>query len=70
VVVPFAADTVGLVQNEFPIAERRFRVLVDGDNDRLDTVIAEALTGCPMTDLGKGLDPGRILSVVVVPFHS
>jgi hypothetical protein len=56
---------VGLVEKEFPIAERRFSVLIDRDDNGLYVVIAEALTGRPMTDLGKGLDPGRIVSVAL-----
>jgi hypothetical protein len=33
-----------LVQKELAIACRRFRILVDGDDDRLDVLIAPAFT--------------------------
>jgi hypothetical protein len=39
------ADAVGLIQEEFSIAQRRLGVLIDGDNDRLDMVVAPPLAG-------------------------
>jgi hypothetical protein len=33
---------VRFIQEEFAIAERRFGILVDGDNDCLDVLIATA----------------------------
>jgi hypothetical protein len=40
VIVPPASNAVGLVQEVFPVAQRRFGVLVDGNDDRLDMVVA------------------------------
>jgi len=40
VIVPPTSNAVGLVQEEFPVAQRRFGVLVDGNDDRLDMVVA------------------------------
>ena len=37
------ANPVGLVQKELSVAERRFGVLVDGNDDRLNVVVAPAL---------------------------
>jgi hypothetical protein len=45
VVLHLAADTVGLVQKEFPVAERRFGILIDRDNDRLDVGVTPAFAG-------------------------
>jgi len=39
-----AADPVRLIQEEIPIAQRRLCVLIDGKHDRLDVLIAPALT--------------------------
>jgi hypothetical protein len=51
------------------IAKSLLRLLIDRNDDRLDVVIAIALRHRSMADFGKGLDPGRIIGVVVVPFQ-
>jgi len=40
VIVPPTSNAVGLVQEVFPVAQCRFGVLVDGNDDRLDMVVA------------------------------
>jgi hypothetical protein len=60
---------IGLVQEIRSIAQRCFGVLVDGNNDRLDVMIAVALKACSVPDFGQRLNPGRIVGVGVVPFE-
>lgn len=66
-VVPPPADAVGPVQEVCPITRRRFGVLVDGDDDRLDVLVAPTLARGPVAHLCKRVQPGRIVRVVVVP---
>jgi hypothetical protein len=40
VIVRLTSNAVGLVQEVFPVAQRCFGVLVDGNDDRLDMVVA------------------------------
>jgi hypothetical protein len=52
VIVPPTSNAVGLVQEVFPIAQRRFGVLVDGNDDRLDSTNLRAeLTAEPRPEL-------------------
>jgi hypothetical protein len=53
-------NAVGLVQKEFPIRRGRFRVLVDGHDDRLDVVIAPTFMARSMPDFGERFNPWRI----------
>jgi hypothetical protein len=47
-----AADAVGLVQEELPIAKRRLGILIDRNDDRLDVLIAPTLACRPDPNLG------------------
>ena len=49
-----------------PVAESRLGVLVDGDNDGLDVLVAVALHRRPMPQLGERLNPRWIVGVMVV----
>ena len=51
-------DAVGLVEEVIAVAQRLLCVLVYRDGDRLDVLIAVALTGRPLAQLGKRVDPG------------
>jgi hypothetical protein len=46
-------DAVGFVEKIVAIAGRSLRVLIDGDDDRLDVQKAIALPRCHAADFGK-----------------
>jgi hypothetical protein len=43
--VPAAADAIGLIQEEITVAQGGFGILVDCHDDRLDVMVAPALAG-------------------------
>ena len=53
------------VPEELAISGRRFGVHVDGDDDRLDMVIAPALVDADSSDLGERLDEVRLIFAVI-----
>ena len=59
-----------LVQKELAVAGRRFRILVDGDDDRLDVLIAPAFLRGEAARLLKSFEKGRRFFLVVEPSHS
>jgi hypothetical protein len=66
--VPAAADAIGLVQKEITIAQGGFGVLIDGHDDRLDVMEAPTFARCPLTNLSQRFDPRRMVILWVVPF--
>jgi hypothetical protein len=56
-------NPIRLVQKEFAIAKRLFCILIDGDDDRLDMVIAIPFAGRAVADLSQCFDPRRIVGV-------
>jgi hypothetical protein len=52
------------VPEELAVTGRGFRILVNGDNDRLDVVIAPALMHTYAPSFGKGLDEWRLTFAV------
>src|ERR1700722_11295741 len=63
-----SANPVWLVQEVPAIAERRFRVLIDRDDDRLYMLITVAFQCRLPSYVGQRLDPRWMVRLVVVPF--
>lgn len=63
------ADTVWLIQKIVSVAKRRFRILVDSNDDRLDMLIAVSFPGCAMAHLRECLYPRRIVRLFVIPLE-
>jgi hypothetical protein len=68
-VIALPTDSIGSVQEVAPIAQSRFRVLVNRDDDGLHVVEAVALPCSHVAHIGQRLNPGRIVGVGVVPFE-
>jgi hypothetical protein len=58
-----------LVQEELAVAGRRFRILVDGDDDRLDVLIAPAFSCGETTNFFERSEKRRRFFLVVEPSH-
>jgi len=56
--VPAAADAIGLVREEITVAQGCFGILVDRHDDRLDVMETPTFAGCALTNLSERLDPG------------
>jgi hypothetical protein len=69
VVVPPIANALRLIQKKFPVAQRSFGILIDGNNDRLDVLVAPAFARRQLPNFRKRFDEGRIVSVVVKPLQ-
>src|SRR6516162_2513342 len=57
------------LEPEIAVAGRRFRILVDGDNDRLNVLIAPAFSRRHTTNFLQSLEEGRRLLFLVKPSH-
>src|SRR6516165_7565077 len=58
-----------LVQKEIAVASRGFRILVDGDDHRLNVLVAPTLTRSHATNFLQSLEEGQRLLLVVEPLH-
>src|SRR6516165_6872992 len=58
-----------LIQKEIAVACRGFRILVDGDDDRLNVLIAPAFSRRHTTNFLQSLEEGRRLLLLVKPSH-
>ena len=67
--VPPAADAIGLVQKKSRLPKAASAILVDCHDDRLDVMVAPAFAGCPLTNFGERLDPRRMVILGVVPLQ-
>ena len=65
----WSTDAIGLVEKVIAVAERLLCVLVDRNGDRLDVLIAVALSRGPLPKFGKRVDPRRTVRLVIVPFQ-
>src|SRR5579871_1054451 len=63
-----STDAMRLVQEIPAVAERRFRVLIDRDDDRLYMGVAVAFQCRLPSHVGQRLDPRWMVGLVVVPF--
>jgi hypothetical protein len=57
------------VEKVFPVAQRRFRMLVDRHDDRLRMLVGPPFTGSHVPHVREHLDPWRIVGFVVVQFQ-
>jgi hypothetical protein len=57
------------VEKVIAIAQRLLCVLIDRDRDCLNVLVAIALSRGPLPQFSKRVDPGRVVSVLVVPFE-
>jgi hypothetical protein len=67
--VPAAADAIGLVQKEITVAQGGFGILVDCHDDRLDVMVAPTFAGCPLTNFGERVNPRRMVILGIVPLQ-
>jgi hypothetical protein len=58
-----------LVQKEFAIAGSRFRILINGDNDRLDVLVAPTLSGGEMAHFLERLEKWMRVRLIFKPSH-
>src|SRR6516165_9469473 len=57
------------LEPEIAVAGRRFRILVDGDHDRLNVLIAPAFSRRHTTNFLQSLEERRTFLLVVKPLH-
>jgi hypothetical protein len=60
-------DAIRLIQKELPVSQGRFRILIDRHDDCLDVGVAPTFARRPVSNLGQGFHPWRV--VHVVPFE-
>ena len=58
-----STGAVGLAEKVIAVAQRLLCILVDRNCDRLNVLMAVALTRGALTQFGKRLDPGRVVRV-------
>ena len=65
----YATQALRLVEKEIAVAGRRLRILVDGDDDRLDVLIAPAFTRGHAANFLQRLQERRRVAFIVEPSH-
>jgi hypothetical protein len=63
--VAFLPDALWFAQEEVAVAGDGFRILVDGNNNRLDMLVAVPFAAGFTADLLQRLYPGRVFGAVI-----